>query len=164
MSSTNGRSDFGETLLRPSWWPGMAMPCLATLLTACQALAADWAALSAQAPPASGQKLLVVNAAAALMALLTAWIATTRYGARITKAGVQSRDAWGRRHFVEWDQVLHVEYTGGIRLTSATDTVTIDEAGFLSTWRSLSDIVGNHVPAANNAAALRQQREYRAAV
>jgi hypothetical protein len=164
MFDTAARSDAAETLIRPSLWPGLAMPCFCTIMAVCQAMAADWAALAGQAPVASGEKLLIVNAVGTLMVLLTAWIAATRYGVRITKAGVQGRDSWGRRHFVAWDQVQHVETTGGIRLTSATDSVTIPEAGFLSSWKRLSDIVGSHLPAPGNADGLPRQHEDRAAV
>jgi hypothetical protein len=146
MPSGTPRSRFGTTLIKPSLWPGLAMPVLLTVINGYQAVVLDWHALQSGPLPIPASRLLTANGLELLLLAILLWLYATSYRVKITDVGVESRDFVGRLHRVVWDEVLRVENAGNIRLTSATDTVIIHEIGFLSKWKRLQNILEQRLP------------------
>jgi hypothetical protein len=122
------------------------MPVLVTVISFYQALLVDWHALHGGLKSVAPARLLIANGVVLLLLGVLFWLYDTSYRVKITDAGVQSRDLLGRPHRVAWNEVLRVENTGNLRLSSATDTVTIRELGFMSKWQSLCDILEQRLP------------------
>jgi hypothetical protein len=146
MSSTSDAGHFGTDLIKPSLWPGLAMPVLLTVINGYHAVVSDWYALRSGPPAAAYVRLLVGNGLELLLLAVLLWLYATSYRVKITDAGVESRDFFGRRHRVAWENVLRIENSGNIRLASAKDTVIIREIGFMSKWQRLSDILAQRLP------------------
>jgi hypothetical protein len=136
----------GGVLIRPSYWSWL-IPCVIVASPVWRILRLDYGAIRGGAPPIPIHGFIELNAMDMLLIASVAWLAICRFGVKLTEAGVESRGFLGRRHQVAWEDVQAVDSSlGTIRLSSARDTVVIQQGIFGYRQLHLVAIMKSRVP------------------